>query len=223
MPFRPAGFGQGCETLPEISDRYYLILPFAVPVFLRYFSPLPLRYLTGFATTGNPVAANHTTGFAHPESCCDFQEVIRVSTHRRQARIDFTLTLPGMFELRNIEKLSIELGVDILAKVVFSFSPDIILSPLALPKDVLHPWIDELLVGQDPAGHLQNSSLRDILIQLKTRPTFQEQYPDSWKSSLAEGKRRMLQLENIRQDELTLADILSERKDAFEWYQSING
>jgi hypothetical protein len=126
-----------------------------------------------------------------------------------------------MFELRNIEKLSTELGVDILAKVVFSFSPDIILSPLALPKEILHPWIDELLVSQDPAGCLQNSSLRDILIQLKTRPTFQEQYPDTWQSALAEGKQRMLQSESIRQDKLTLADILSERKDAFEWYQSI--
>jgi hypothetical protein len=114
------------------------------------------------------------------------------------------------------------LGVDILAKVVFSFSPDIILSPLALPKEILHPWIDELLVSQDPAGHLQNSSLRDILIQLKLRPTFQEQYPDTWQSALAQGKARVLQLESIRQDDLTLADILLERKPAFEWYQSIN-
>jgi hypothetical protein len=127
-----------------------------------------------------------------------------------------------MFELRNIEKLATELGVDILAKVVFSFSPDIIMSPLALPKDVLHPWIDELLVSQDPAGHLQNSSLRDILIQLKTRPTFQEQYPDTWQSALAQGKRRVLQLESIRQDKLTLADILLERREVYEWYQSIN-
>jgi hypothetical protein len=127
-----------------------------------------------------------------------------------------------MFELKNIEKLATELGVDILAKVVFSFSPDIILSPLALPKEILHPWIDELLVGQVPAGHLQNRPLRDILIQLKTRPTFQEQYPDTYKEALAKGKQRMLQLESIRQDKLTLADILLERKDAFEWYQSIN-
>ena len=162
------------------------------------------------------------TGLDYEAWLANFQEVIRVSTHRRQARIDFTLTLPGMFELRNIEKLSTELGVDILAKVVFSFSPDIIMSPLALPKDVLHPWIDELLVSQDPAGCLQNSSLRDILIQLKTRPTFQEQYPDTWQTALAEGKRRMLQLESIRQDELTLADILLERREVYEWWQNID-
>ena len=161
------------------------------------------------------------TGLNYEEWIKNFQEVIRVSTHRRQARIDFTLTLPGMFELRNIEKLATELGVDILAKVVFSFSPDIIMSPLALPREILDPWIDELLVGQDPAGCLQNSSLRDILIQLKTRPTFQEQYPDTWQSALAQGKRRMLQLESIRQDKFTLADILSEKREVYEWYQSI--
>jgi hypothetical protein len=127
-----------------------------------------------------------------------------------------------MFELQNIQRLADELGVDILAKVVFSFSPDIILSPLALPKHILHAWIDELLVSQDPAGCLQNSSLRDILIQLKTRPTFEEQWPDTYQQALAKGKARVLQLESIRQDKLTLADILSERKDAFEWYQSID-
>jgi hypothetical protein len=152
----------------------------------------------------------------------NFKEGTRIATHRRQMRIDFTLTLPGMFELIKIQELANELGVDILAKVVFSFSPDIIMSPLALPKEILHPWIDELLVGPDPAARLQNSPLRDILIQLKTRPTFQEQYPDIWQSALAEGKRRMLQLESIRQDEFTLSDILSTRADVHEWYQSIS-
>jgi len=122
-----------------------------------------------------------------------------------------------MFELKNIEKLATELGVDILAKVVFSFSPDIILSPLALPKDVLHPWIDELLNDS-----IRNNSLRDILIQLRTRPTFQEQWPNEQQEALARGKRRVLQLESIRRDELTLADILLERREVYEWYQSID-
>jgi len=162
------------------------------------------------------------TGLDYEEWLKNFQEVVGISTHRRQARIDFTLTLPGMFELLNIQRLADDLGVDILAKVVFSFTPDIIMSPLALPKDILHTWIDEYLVSGDPAGHLQNSSLRDILIQLKQRLTFQEQWPDEYESALARGKTRMLQLEKIRQDELTLADILSERKDVYEWYQSIN-
>jgi hypothetical protein len=130
-------------------------------------------------------------------------------------RIDFTLTLPGMFEVVKIQELARELDVDILAKVVFSFSPDIILSPLALPKTILHPWLDELVPKTSGA-------LQDVLTQLKSRPTFEEQWPDTYKQSIARGKARVLQLESIRQDKLTLADILLERKDAFEWYQSIN-
>jgi hypothetical protein len=131
-------------------------------------------------------------------------------------RIDFTLTLPGMFEIENISRLAQEEGVDILAKVVFSFSPDIIMSPLALPREILHPWIDDILASPLP------DSLRDILIQLKTRQTFQEQWPDTWKESLDKGKQRVLQLEHTRGDNFTLADILSMRPEVYEWYKSIS-
>jgi hypothetical protein len=75
-----------------------------------------------------------------------------------------------MFEVENIQQLGNDLGVDILAKVVFSFTPDIVMSPLALPRSVLDPWVDEI-INTGVAG-----PLRDILVQLKTRPTFQEQY-----------------------------------------------
>lgn len=156
------------------------------------------------------------TGLDYNQWLDNFSQGVKIASHRRQMRIDFTLTLPGMFEIEKIARLAEELEVDVLAKVVFSFSPDIIMSPLALPKDILHPWIDEQL------GSTFNSSLRDILIQLKTRPTFQEQFPDTWQKSLAQGKARVLQLEHIRGDKFTLADILSTRKDAYDWYQSIN-
>ena len=66
-------------------------------------------------------------------------------------RLDFTLTLPGMFEVVNIMNLSRELNVEVLSKVVFSFTPDIVMSPLALPSDLLHLWIDEILPSTDGA------------------------------------------------------------------------
>ena len=136
------------------------------------------------------------TGLDYASWLRNFQEVVQLSTHRRQARIDFTLTLPGMFELRNIQRLADELGVDILAKVVFSFTPDIILSPLALPKSILHPWIDELLDGGPDSNRLANSPLGDVLRQLKLRPTFSEQWPNEYKQALAQGKARVLKLES---------------------------
>ena len=156
------------------------------------------------------------TGLDYDQWLANFREGIKIATHRRQMRIDFTLTLPGLFEVQRIASLAQELEVDVLAKVVFSFSPDIILSPLALPKELLHPWVDEILAS------CTSPSMRDILEQLKTRPTFQEQWPDTYKQGLAKGKARMLQLEHIRQDKLTLADILKDRPDVYEWYQSIN-
>jgi len=124
--------------------------------------------------------------------------------------------LPGMFEVARIEKLAQELNVDVLAKVVFSFSPDIVMSPLSLPREILHPWIDETLTV------VENNPLKDILVQLKTRPTFAEQWPNEYEQGLARGKARVLQLEKIRGDTYTMADILKQRPDVYEWWQSIS-
>jgi len=139
-----------------------------------------------------------------------------ISRHRRQMRIDFTLTLPGLFEVPRIQQLADEFDVDILAKVIFSFSPDIILSPLALPRHILDRKIDQLVAAL-PAG-----ALRDVLLQLKRRPTFAEQWdPGEAAAQLAQGKRRILKLEAIRGDSYTLADILAEDPAIGAWYAGI--
>ena len=149
----------------------------------------------------------------------NFAEGVSYSTHRRQMRIDFTLTLPGLFEIERIGRLSATYGVQVLAKVVFSFSPDIVMSPLALPRPVLDKWVDEILDGPTtPLG-----PLKDILVQLKTRPTFQEQYgEEEYAKGIANGKARVLQLEAIRSQDITMAEILSERADVYEWWTSIS-
>ena len=46
--------------------------------------------------------------------------------------------------------LSQELNTEILTKVMFTFSNDEILSPLALPKELLHTIIDEALEYMEP-------------------------------------------------------------------------
>ncbi len=156
------------------------------------------------------------TGLNFEEWLENFKRGVTIAQHRRQMRLDFTLTLPGMFEVLNIQQLADDLGVDILAKVVFSFSPDIVMSPLALPRDILHPWVDEILFA-GVAG-----PLKDILVQLKTRPTFQEQYgEEEYRRGIAQGKARMLQLETIRTQSITMDEILSKRADVYEWWQAI--
>jgi hypothetical protein len=145
----------------------------------------------------------------------NFKQGVEISSHRRQMRIDFTLTLPGLLEVRRMTQLGQELGVDTLAKVIFSFSPDIILSPLSLPRELLEPWLDELI----PDTH---GAMQDILVQLKNRPTFQEQWPDSWRAGLAKGKRRVLKLEQIRNDQYTMDHMLCERPEVQQWWRNID-
>lgn len=139
-----------------------------------------------------------------------------ISRNRRQMRIDFTLTLPGLFEVQRIQALADEFDVDILAKVIFSFSPDIILSPLALPRELLDRTVDRL-TAELPAGALQ-----DVLLQLKRRPTFSEQWNHGEAAAqLSKGKQRILRLETIRGDSYTLADILAQDPEIGAWYDGI--
>ena len=156
------------------------------------------------------------TGLDYTDWLENFKRGVAVATNRRQMRLDFTLTLPGMFEVENMQQLANNLGVDILAKVVFSFTPDIVMSPLALPREILDPWVDEIL-NAGVAG-----PLKDILVQLKTRPTFCEQYGiDAYLKGVAKGKARVLQLEAIRSQSITMDEILSKRADVYEWWNAI--
>jgi hypothetical protein len=154
------------------------------------------------------------TGLDYAQFCRNFEHGLKYATNPRQMRLDFTLTLPGMFETGAMEKLSQTYGVQLLAKVIFSFSPDIIMSPLALPRELLHSWLDELI---EPA----TGAMRDVLLQLKTRPTFEEQWPDTYQAGLAKGKARVLKLESIRTQSITMAEILSARPKIKEWWDQI--
>jgi len=155
------------------------------------------------------------TGLDYKQFCRNFEEGLKYQKNRRQMRLDFTLTLPGMFEIGNMEKLAQDYNVELLAKVIFSFSPDIIMSPLALPRELLHGWIDELL------PQCSTQVMRDMLTQLRTRPTFAEQWPDQYDAGIAKGKARVLKLEQIRTQKVTMTDILSTRKNILEWWLQI--
>ena len=156
------------------------------------------------------------TGLDYEQWLRNFEQGLQYTQNRRQMRIDFTLTLPGLFEVARIQQLADRLGVDILAKVIFSFTPDIILSPLALPRDLLDPTVDRL------TADLPTGALRDVLQQLKLRPTFAEQWGYGEAAApLARGKRRVQELERRRKDTYTLADILAQDPDIKEWYDQI--
>ena len=155
------------------------------------------------------------TGLDYEQFCQNFEEGLTYQKNRRQMRLDFTLTLPGMFEITEMEALAQRYGVELLAKVIFSFGPDIVMSPLALPRDLLTAWINDTL----PLCRTQ--VMRDMLLQLQSRPTFEEQWPDQYSAGLAKGKARVLKLEQIRTQRVTMTDILSKRPDVLKWWMNI--
>ena len=154
------------------------------------------------------------TGLKYDQWLANFSRAVAQRSHSRQVRIDFTLTLPGLFEVERIMQLAQDYDTDVLAKVVFSFTPDIILSPLALPRPILDRWVDRLVPKCTGA-------MQAVLLQLKHRETFAEQWPNEYAAGLVRGKQRILQLEKIRNDSYTLADILATDPEIKEWYEQI--
>jgi hypothetical protein len=158
------------------------------------------------------------TGLNYEEFLKNFEQGLQYGRKKynlRQMRLDFTLTLPGMFELANMEQLARDFNVDLLAKVIFSFDPEIVMSPLCLPRSLLDPWIDDL------SAQCQTRVLREMLAQLKTRPTFAEQWPDTYADGIRQGKSRVLRLESIRTAPTDMATILSQRPEIKQWWDQI--
>jgi hypothetical protein len=64
--------------------------------------------------------------------------------------------------------------------------------------------------------------MQSVLTQLKTRPTFEEQWPDSYQDGIKKGKKRILQLEQIRKDVYTMSNILEARPAVLKWRNQID-
>jgi hypothetical protein len=146
----------------------------------------------------------------------NFEKGLSLARHRRQMRIDFTLTLPGLLDVLNIEQLAIDYNVDLLCKVVFSFTPDIILSPLSLPRGILESVVAKIL------DQCRLNSTREMLQTLLTRPTFSEQWPHQWQEGLQQGKQRIKRLEKIRPATIDMDRILMGNEEIYAWWKNID-
>jgi hypothetical protein len=140
----------------------------------------------------------------------NFKEGMAVATTSREMRLDYTITMPGLLELKNMFDLSRELDTEILTKVMFTFSNDEILSPLALPKELLHTLIDEALAYMEPLATRKQRSLIDVIKNLKNRETF---------TPTKKGKQRQESIDKIRKQDIT--KILSKDERVLDWWTSI--
>ena len=123
----------------------------------------------------------------------NFKEGMAVAKTAREMRLDYTITMPGLLELKNMFDLSRELDTEILTKVMFTFSNDEILSPLALPKELLHTIIDEALAYMEPLATRKQRALIEVIKNLKNRETF---------TPTRKGKQRQENIDKIRRQDI---------------------
>lgn len=169
----------------------------------------------------NEIGEYIRTGLDYNKFVDNFKKGLAIQTNNRQMRLDFTLTLPGLFELENMFNLSQELNTQLLAKVTFAFSPDIVMSPLCLPRNILDRYVNTVLEKIKPAATWKQQPLIDVLENLLTRKTFEEEWPDQYQQGLETGKDRILKIESIRNNPITMQEILKRDPEIYEWWQNI--
>jgi len=155
------------------------------------------------------------TGLKYDEWLENFKQGLGHARNRRMMRIDFTLTTPGLFEVPEIIKLADELGVEVLAKTTFAFTPDIAMSPLFLPRPILEQIINSIMPATPGA-------MRDVLTNLINRPTFEEEYPSEvYLEARCRAKQRMESLDTGRKG-TRFVDTLRD-PELIKWWKDIPG
>jgi len=138
--------------------------------------------------------------------------------HRKQLRMDLTMTMPGMVGLEEILETAEHLDVDLLAKRVFGFSPDNIWSPMCLPRWLLNNIVDEF-IDKNKKRLIKHVYFYAALKDLKEKPTYHETYKDEYLTGLKKGKARVLKLDLIRGT--NIEDILKKDERVLEWWKNI--
>ena len=162
-----------------------------------------------------PVGEYIRTGLKYDSWLENFKQGLSHARNQRMMRLDFTLTTPGLTEVVNICNLADELGVQILAKTTFAFTPDIAMSPLFLTKDILHSIINEILPNVT-----RHRAVHDLLSNLLTRPTFEEEFPDSFQEARIQGKKRLQKLDALRGG-LSFGETIRTYEALHEWWSKI--
>ena len=162
-----------------------------------------------------PVGEYIRTGLKYDSWLENFKQGLSHARNQRMMRLDFTLTTPGLTEVVNICNLADELGVKILAKTTFAFTPDIAMSPLFLTKDILHSIINEILPNVT-----RHRAVHDLLSNLLTRPTFEEEFPDSFQEARIQGKKRLQKLDALRGG-LSFGETIRPYEALHEWWSAI--
>lgn len=137
--------------------------------------------------------------------------------------MDVTLTLAGMFSVKDLITLAVKLNVKSYVKITFDFDSAIMMSPMALPRKILNRLCDELIEFEEKHGNQYTKVYAETFAEMKTRPNFEEKYPD-WREGQIEGKHRLQKIAAYRGDseQFSIEKILSRDKEVLDWWKGIN-
>jgi len=149
----------------------------------------------------------------------NFKEGLTIPGGQEKMLFDLTITGPGMFSLKDLFDLSLELNVRIETKIMFAFHPDIVFSPFAWPRHILDRHLDNLLSYMEPKTTHKQSTLIKTLKEMKNRPTFAEQWPDIYEDQFRNGRHYQQQLDKIRKDLVNMSTIYSSDPELLAWWE----
>ena len=134
---------------------------------------------------------------------------------------DLTITTPGLFSLKDLFDLSLELDVHTLIKTTFAFDSTIMMCPQVLPRNLYNEIIDDIINYIKPkltGWRKRYSYWVECLEDLKNRQVFSEQYPD-WEEGLKKGKVNLARVDKWRKNENTLNEIyLKINQKVYDWW-----
>jgi len=161
------------------------------------------------------------TGLKYNEWLENMKYAKKFVRHPRQLQLDLTVTLPGLFDLENMYQLQKDLKIPLLCKKVFTFSPNVFMSPLFMPQKLLHKIVDkvkEKVKNEKPT--VFNIAFLEGLDDLKNHPTNDIRYDKDislkgWK----DGKKECERLDKIRGTDIK--KFLAKEPEVLEWWNGI--
>lgn len=133
--------------------------------------------------------------------------------------LDITLTLPGLFSMKEMIDLANELDVKAYLKITFSFDSTVLMSPMSLPRAVLDDILSELIEYCTKHETVKTKVFRQTFESMRSRLVFEDEYTD-YLTGFKVGKQRLLNLEAIRNSKITMEHILANHTAALAWWSS---
>lgn len=169
-----------------------------------------------------PIGEYIRTGLKWDEWLNNFKQGLKLFGGKERMIIDLTVTGPGMFSLKELFDLALQLDVRIETKIMFAFHPDIMFTAMAWPRPILNEVIDDVLAYIGDRATQKQQSLIDTLISMKEhRKTHQEAFPDTYLKGASEGKIWLKKLDAMRSDQGAIENIYSMNPRLIEWWNNI--